>query len=324
MERRGFLWGMGATAAAVAAGVGPAWAQGGDVSRIVFPFGAGGGGDLVSRTVAEALATELNRTFVVENRTGADGRIGIQAVKAAPPDGKTFLITTGPTMWLYPMTKDNVGYDPFGDFEPIGQIALFEFCFAVPKDSPHKTLKDVAVWAKANPDKATYALPGAGTIPHFIGVSLAKAFGGPMRHLAYRGGAPAITDLVGNQIPLSVGTLADALAQHQAGSIRILATSGTKRSQFTPDVPTIIESGFDVSGDAWYGMWAPKGTAKAQTDVVGAALRKLLTRTDVKERLFKAGLVATGTNGDDLVAMMKANVARWKPVIEAGGDEMKK
>ena len=139
-----------------------------------------------------------------------------------------------------------------------------------------------------------------------------------------RGGAPAINDLVGNQIPLSIGTLADALAQHQAGAIRILATAGKTRSQFTQDVPTIIESGYDVSGDAWYGMWAPKGTPKAETNAVNAALRKVLVKPEIKERLFKAGLVATGSGSDELVAMMKDNVARWKPVIDAGGDEMKK
>jgi tripartite-type tricarboxylate transporter receptor subunit TctC len=227
-------------------------------------------------------------------------------------------------MWLYPMTKDNVGYDPFADFVPVTQIALFEFCFAVPKDSPLKSMAEVAAWVKANPDKATYALPGAGTIPHFIGISLAKAFGGDMRHLAYRGGAPAIQDLVANQIPLSIGTLADALAQHQAGTIRILATSGAARSQFTPDVRTLKESGFDVVGDAWYGVWAPKGTPAAETDVMGAALRKVLARPEIKERLLKVGLVATGTSADELVAMMRRNVATWKPIIEAGGAEMRK
>lgn len=322
--RRQTLAGGAALVAAMQIAGSGARAQSGDVSRIIFPFGAGGGGDFTSRTIADAIGPELKRSFIVENRTGADGRIGIMAAKTAAPDGKTWLITTGPTMWLYPMTKDNVGYDPFADFEPVAQLSLFEFCVAVPKESPIKSLKELAAWVKANPDKATYALPGAGTIPHFIGVSLGKAFGVSMRHLAYRGGAPAINDLVGNQIPISVGTLADALAQHQAGTIRIIATSGKKRSVFTPDVPTIEEAGFDVSGDAWYGMWAPKGTPKAEIDTMTAAIGKALARADVKERLFKAGLVATGTDGAALTAMMRDNVTRWNPVIEAGGAEMKK
>jgi tripartite-type tricarboxylate transporter receptor subunit TctC len=307
-----------AAAAASAVGGAPARSQS-DVVRMIFPFGAGGGGDSSLRVLTEQLTTELKRTFIVDNRTGADGRIGIQAVKGAAPDGKTFLYTTGPTMWLYPMTKEKVDYDPFADFEPIAQVATFDFCVAVPKDSPLKTLKDVGAWAKANPDKAVYALPGAGTIPHFVGVSLAKAFGADMRHLAYRGGAPAMSDLVGNQIPLSVGTLADALQQHRAGTVRIIATTGKTRSSFTPEVPTIIESGFDVTGDAWYGFWAPKGTPKAETDALGNAVRKILATPAIKERFLTLGLVATGTSPDDLVATMRDSVKIWKPVIEAGG-----
>jgi tripartite-type tricarboxylate transporter receptor subunit TctC len=322
-SRRDVLLTSAAGLAALATGS-PAKAQlAGEVSKIIFPFGAGGGGDAITRLMAEAVGTDLKRTFIVENRTGADGRIGIQAVKAAAPDGKTYLITTGPTMWLYPMTKTNVGYDPFADFEPVAQIAVFDFCFAVPKDSPLKTMKDVAAWVKANPDKATYALPGAGTIPHFIGVSLAKAFGADMRQLAFRGGAPAIQELVGNQIPLSIGTLADALAQHQAGTIRILATTGKTRSQFTPDVPTLQESGFDIVGDAWYAVFAPKSTPVAETAALGDALRKVLQRPDIKERLLKVGLVATGSSADELTAMMRSNIAIWKPVIEAGGEAMR-
>ena len=209
------------------------------------------------------------------------------------------------------------------DFEPVGQIALFEFCFAVPKDSPHKTMKDVAAWVKANPDKATYALPGAGTIPHFIGVSWPRRSGAdaPSRLSRRRAGDSGSR----RQPDPAVGRHAGGRAGAASG--REHPHSGDKRARrgrsSRPTCRRIIESGFDVSGDAWYGMWAPKGTPKPEIDAMAAALKKVLDRADLKERLMKSGLVATGTDGTALVNMMRENVALWKPVIDAGGEAMR-
>lgn len=320
MHRRGFIV-SGASALSLSGGVSRAAAQVG-VTKLVFPFSAGGGGDALCRAIAEKMGSILGRSIIVENRTGADGRIGINAVKAAPPDGQTILVTTGPTMWLMPIVHKAPGYDPFSDFEPVSQLALFDFCVAVSNASGIKSIAELTAWAKANPDKATYAIPGAGTIPHFIGVALGKAIGVDMKRLPYRGGAPAINDLVGGQIALSVGTLADALQQHRGGNIRIVAVSGEKRSQFLPDVPTLTESGYDVVGDAWYGMWLPKGTPKAALAPIEKAAAEAIADAGVKTRLEAIGLVPTGTSADHLTAIMRANVARWQPIIEASGYRM--
>jgi tripartite-type tricarboxylate transporter receptor subunit TctC len=321
MDRRTALIG-GGGALAVAAFGRRLLAQTGAVTRIVFPFGAGGGGDSLCRVLAEQAGALLGRSFIVENRTGADGRIGINSVRTAPADGTTFLVTTGPTMWLMPLVHKAPGYDPFGDFEPVSQLALFEFCISVANTTGIKSMGEMAAWVKANPDKATYAIPGAGTLPHFIGVSLSKAFGVDMRRLPYRGGAPAINDLVGGQVPLSVGTVADALQQHRAGNILAIATTGAGRSQFMPEVPTLKEAGYSIVADAWYGMWAPKGTPTKEVAEMSQAMATILARPEVKTRLEGFGLVATGTSAARLVEIMREQVARWQPVIEESGYRM--
>jgi len=321
MDRRAVLAGGGAALA----GVGLAarlQAQPRALTRIVFPFAAGGSGDGLCRLLAEELGARLDRSFIVENRTGADGRIGINAVRTAPADGTVFLVTTGPTMWLMPLVHKAPGYDPIADFRPVTQLALFEFCLSVANATGISSMADFVAWVKANPDRATYAIPGVGTIPHFIGVRLANAIGVDLRRLAYRGGAPAISDLIGGQIPLSIGTVADALQQHRAGTIRTIATTGGTRSQFMPEVPTLKDSGYDIVADAWYGMWAPRATPPDLVGEIAAAMLAILAKPEVKRRLAALGLIATGTSGARLSEIMAEQVARWKPVLDETGYRM--
>lgn len=308
---------------AAALHAGPVSAQaGGAPIRIVFPFAAGGGGDALARIVAERLSPALNRSVIVENRTGADGRIGIGAVKAAAPDGETLLMTTGPTMWLMAIVHKSPGYDPFKDFEPISQLVRFEFCIAVAANTGITSIKELVAWAKANPDKATYGLPGAGTIPHFTGVAFSKLIGVDMRRLPYRGGALAMNDLVAGQIPISVGTLADALQQHRADKIRILAVTSRTRSPFLPDVPALVETGYNLEGDAWYGLWAPAKTPKEIVDRVNAAVVAALKDEGVKKRVEAVGLIPTGTDPAGLTAIMRENTERWGPIVKETGYTM--
>lgn len=321
LDRRSVIAGSAATVAAAMAPPAIAQSSGAPI-KLVFPFGAGGGGDALARTIAERLGPALNRSVIVENRTGADGRIGINAVKAAPPDGDTLLMTTGPTMWLMPLVHKAPGYDPFTDFAPISHLASIEFCIAVANNTGLKSVAELVAWAKANPDKATYGLPGVGTIPHFLGVALSKQIGVDMRRLPYRGGAPAMTDLVGGQIPLAVSPLADALPQHRAGQVRILAVASKTRSPFVPDIPTLIESGFRIDGDAWYGLWAPAKTPAETIARLGTATIAAMREADVKKRLETLGLVVTGTTSARLVEIMRENTAQWEPIIKESGYRM--
>lgn len=295
---------------------------GGAAIKLVFPFAAGGGGDALARVIAEKLGPALGRTVIVENRTGADGRIAIQSVKAAAPDGDTLLMTTGPTMWLMPLVHKAPGYDPFSDFEPVSHLTSIEFCIAASNASGLKSLPELAAWAKANPDKATYGIPAVGTIPHFIGVALAKQVGVDMRRLPYRGGALVMNDLVAGQIPMAVVALSDAIQQHRGGTVRIIAIPSRSRSPFLPDVPTFMEGGFSIDGEAWYGLWAPKGTPSAVVERINAAVVATIKDPDVKKRLDTFGLVPTGTTPARLVEIMRENTAQWAPIVKESGYTM--
>jgi tripartite-type tricarboxylate transporter receptor subunit TctC len=322
VQRRTVLKGLGAGALALSL-PGQAVAQiGGAPLKFVFPFGAGGAGDALTRTIADKIGLSLGRTTIVENKTGADGRIGIQSVKSATADGDTVLLTTGPTMWLYPMVHAAPGYDPYADFAPISRLARIEFCVAVANNTNLKTMAELAAWVKANPDKAVYGVPGAGTIPHFTGDRLSKALGVDMRRVPYRGNAPAITDLVGGQVPIVIGTLADALQQHRAGTVKMLAVVSKERSPFVPDVPTLKELGYDVVGDAWYGLWTPANTPADRIAKLNAATVAALGMADVREKLQSFGLVSAPSTPEELAANMKSDAAIWGDVIKASGFRM--
>lgn len=287
--------------------------------RLVFPFAAGGSGDALARLLAEHLRTGLGVPVMVENKTGAAGRIGVQAVRGAPPDGSTILLTPIAPVAVYQHVYDPLGYDPVADFEPLAQVATFEFAVAVGPQVPAKTLKELVDWVRTNPGAANYGTPAAGTLPHFFAVSFARASNLDLRHVGYRGSAAALTDLVGGQISMVFTTTSDLLEMHKAGRIRILATSDQQRSPLLSDIPTFKEEGYAIQGTAWYAMYAPAKTppevVARLNDVIVAALR----RPEFKERLLALGLYATGTSPDELAKIQKADSERWAPAIKASG-----
>src|SRR3954470_3316506 len=244
MKRRDFL--ARSAACSLAALTGQALAQSGPLTKIVFPFAAGGGGDALCRLLAQHIAPLLDRNIIVENRTGGDGLIGIKAVKGTNPDGGTILVTTGPTMYLLPMVEKEPSFDPLKDFIPVSQLARFEFVFVASPSIGVTDFKQLVAWIKANPSKASYGVPSSGTIPHFTGWQVEKVLGLSMTRVPYRGSAPIITDLVAGHLPFAVTTLSDTDTQHRSGGIRIVAVSGPTRSPFLQDVPTIRESGVDL------------------------------------------------------------------------------
>jgi tripartite-type tricarboxylate transporter receptor subunit TctC len=318
MDRRQFVFGY--TAAVTLAGSARfANAQSSNTIRIIFPYAAGGSGDATVRLIADKMQASLNQPVVVENRTGGAGRIGVSAVKNAPPDGLTLLYTPFAAVTIYPFVYKTLDYDPFTDLRPVAQICTFDFGLAVGPSVPAKTPKELVAWLKANPDKAQFGSPGAGALPHFFGLMFGKAAGIEMTHIAYKGGTPAIADLLGGQIPMVSSTASEFLDLHKAGKLRVIATSDVERSLGFPDVPTFKESGIDIVGTSWYGMFAP---AKTPDDVVARldkAIVSAVKSPDVAERLIGFGLNPTGTSPDELGRIQKAHAALWKPVIEASG-----
>jgi len=297
----------------------PAGAQSAETIRIVYPFSAGGSGDTLARLLAEHLRISLDVPVIVENRTGAQGRIGVQAVKAAAPDGKTLLLTPVAPMSIYQHVYKSLGYDPIADFQPLSQVATFDFAIAVGPQTPAKSLSELVAWLKANPDKGSYGIPAAGSLPHFFGVLFGRTAGLDLRHVGYRGSAATLTDLIAGQLPIVVTTTSDLLEQHRAGRIRVLATSDRQRSPFLPDIPTFKEAGYDILGTGWYGVFAPAGLAADRVEKLSAALAAAVKVPQTKERLLTLGLQPTGTTAAELGRIQKADSELWAPAVKASG-----
>jgi tripartite-type tricarboxylate transporter receptor subunit TctC len=287
--------------------------------RIIMPFAAGGSGDSLARLVAAQVEEALDRPVIVENKPGADGRIGIEAAKKATPDGSTLLVTPIAPMSVYPHVYKSLPYDPFLDFRPISQLATFEFGIAVGPDVPASNVGELVAWLKANPAKTSYGTPAAGTLPHFFAVMFAQAAGLAMTHVPYRGSGMAINDLVGGHIPMVFSSNDGLSVQHKAGRIRVLATSGLVRSPFLPDVPTFREAGYDIEGVGWFGLFAPARTPDHLVHELSDVVVNALRRHDVRERVLALGLQPTGTAPERLGEIQRADAEGWAPAVRASG-----
>ncbi len=317
MDRRSFMAGCAGLSLSMIAK--DAFGESGPLTKMIFPFAAGGGGDTLCRLLAQQVGQLMDRTVIVENRTGGDGLIGIKTVKNASPDGATILVTTGPTMYLLPMVETEPSFDLNKDFVPVSLLARFEFGVVVGPAVDAKDFKGFVAWLKANPSKATFGVPSNGTIPHFTGSKLEQVLGVPMTRVAYRGSAPVINDLIGGHLPFGIVTIADAIPQHRAGGVKILAVSSAERSPFLPEVPTLKESGIDLVADAWYGMWLPAGSSHEFASQLSVAVATSLAKPDVREKLLAIGLIPVGTTPDGLAQELAANTALWQPIVKATG-----
>src|SRR5229473_7918059 len=317
MDRRDFIAGCVGLSLTVKAGA--ALGQSGPLTRIIFPFAAGGGGDALCRVVAQQLGQPLDRNVIVENRTGGDGLIGIKSVKGAAPDGSTILVTTGPTMYLLPMTEVTPSFDTAKDFVPVSLLARFEFAVVASPAIDARDFKQFVTWLKANPGKATFGVPSNGTIPHFTGSKLEQVLGIPLTRVPYRGSAPIINDLVGGHLPFGITTIADAIPQHRAGGVKILAVSSAERSPFLPEVPTLKENGIELVADAWYGMWLPAGSSQQFARQLSAAVITALAKPEAREKLLAIGLIPVGSTPEGLTQELAANTAFWQPIVKATG-----
>ncbi len=287
--------------------------------RIIFPFVGGGSGDALTRLLADQLSAELQRPVIVEQRPGAGGRIGVQAVKSATPDGNTLLMTPIAPMALYQSVYPSLEYDPVKDFQPLAQVAVFEFGIAVGKDIPARTLSELVSWIKANPSRANYGIPGAGTLPHFFGVRFSRAIGIDLQPVPYKGGVAALTDLLGGQIPMMIHSINELAEMHKAEKIRVLAISSKERSAFLPDVPTFRETGYDIEGTGWFGLFIPAKTPADIVDRLNGIIVAALAKADIKARILTLGLQPTGTSPEAFAKILQDDIALWAPAVKASG-----
>ena len=316
MDRRQLLIGVGASAGALLDG--PALAAGGTM-KFIYPYAPGSGGDILCRLLADSLQKTLGVSAIVENKTGADGRIGVREVKYAAPDGSTLLYTPFGTMVLFPTVFKDLPYDAFTDFTPVTQVVAYDFGLAAGPMAKLQTLAELVTWMKANPDKSNVGVPGLGALPHLLPVKFAADAGVKITAVPFKGTAPALSSVMAGQIPLVCSPLGDLVAQAKAGNITLLATSGKTRNAFTSDVPTFMEQGYKFSGSGWYGIFAPAKTPAAEIDKLNKALVETIRSEAFQARARALWLAPTGTTPAELGAIQKEDFERWAPVIKAAG-----
>ncbi|CAN7400385.1 Bug family tripartite tricarboxylate transporter substrate binding protein [Bradyrhizobium sp. LjRoot220] len=287
--------------------------------RIVLPYPAGGVGDTAARMIADSMRKKLNRTVIVENKAGAAGRLGVQSVKDAAADGTVLLFTPIAPMALFPHVYDNLAYDPVRDFQPISQVGTYDLAVAVGANVPARTLKELIAWLKVNPAQAAYGTPAAGSLPHFFAVLFAREAGIELRHVAYKGNPQAITDLIGGHLPMFFTSTQDLVEAHNAGRIRVLATSGRERSVVMREVPTFMEGGYGIRGEGWYGMYVPARTPAAVVSQLNQAVVEAVRSPEFGGRLSQLGVQATGTSAEEFARLEKSDSELWGPVVKASG-----
>ena len=299
-------------------GVGAALAQDKPV-RILVGFAPGGTADIVARLVADKLKDSLGQPVIVENRAGATGRIAAEALKNAPADGSAIMLAPIGAIVVAPQAYKSNPFDTLKDFAPLSHAANLHLAIAVANNTPAKTLKEYIAWAKANKDKAFYATSGAGTLPHFLGLLLAREAGIELTHVPYKGAAAYQGELISGMIPAAFDAMGDLSEYHKAGKLRILATAGATRSGAMPDIPTMREEGFNVQGDAWFGFFAPTGTPKAVLDKYAAAIRAAVMAPDVSARLANLNMEPVGGTPDEFAAVVRRDWDKWGAVVRASG-----
>jgi tripartite-type tricarboxylate transporter receptor subunit TctC len=318
-NRRRVTGALGAVAASLAVPAGRAHAQDRPPLKLMVGFAPGGSADIVARLLAERMRVELNQPVLVENRPGAAGRIALEAVKVAAPDGQTLAVLPSGPMVVLPHVFRKLGYDPFKDFTPIAQVCSFQFDIVSGPASNVKSIADMAAKAKADPASATFGSSGNGTLPHFLGVMLADAAKIPLTHVPFQGGAPAVQALMGGHIGYTIDTLVETMEMYRAGKVKVVAVTGPKRSPQMPEVPTLKEQGVDMEATGWFAVYGPAGMAPDVVRRLNQAANAVLKDPAAIEKLSRLGLEPVGSTPEQLAAAHRADYARWEKPIKATG-----
>jgi tripartite-type tricarboxylate transporter receptor subunit TctC len=322
IHRRHFVQLAGAASAALLA---PTWAQSTkppvpDVAKIITGFPPGGTLDVLARRVADRLRGRYAGTVLVENKPGAGGQIGVLTLKSSPADGTSLLVTPSSMLSIYPYTYPKLQYQ-VDDVAPVSLGAMMDHGLAVGPGAPDSvhTLEDLLQWWRTNPTSANYGSPGAGSMPHLVGVLMSQLTKLDLRHIAYRGTVPGMQDLLGGQIPAFWGPIGDYLQYAKTGKLRVLAIAGGKRSPFLTQVPTLQELGYPLKVSEWYGFFMPGKVANATLQQASEALRWALAQSDVIEVGKQYGLEVKSSTPTELGALLKADAQQWRGLIKQTG-----
>ena len=288
--------------------------------RILVPIAAGSQGDRLTRLVADRMRTGLGQPIIVENVTTAFGRAAVNQAKAAPPDGNTLICAALAIMVAFPLSDKTVTYDPIRDFVAVSRAVNYDLAVAVGPATTARSLKQYLDLVKADPKvQGAYAVPGLGGLSHLFGVMVQAAAGVEFTFVPYKGPAATLPDVLGGRIPAVGGPLADFSALHQSGKLRVLATSGPRRSSVLPEVPTFRELGFNVDSQAWYAFFAPAQTPKEIVDRLNQAIVGALNVQEVRDQLLHSGFEAAPSTPAEMAGIVKADWDKWGEVIRLSG-----
>jgi tripartite-type tricarboxylate transporter receptor subunit TctC len=285
--------------------------------KLLVGYSAGGGADLVARALADSLQTRLKTTVIVENRPGAGGALAAQALKAAPADGSTFMVTSDQFL-ITPMTLQSAGYDALHDFQPVAGVSTFDICLAVNASVVNaRTLKDYLALAAKDAKLASYGVPAHGSLPQFYGYVAGKSAGVALQPVPYRGGVPMMVDLVAGHVPAAVGPCREMMEPYKSGKVRFLAS--VQKVGWAPEVPTFADSGIDVGPSNWQAVFASAKVPAAQIDLVQNAIRDALAETGLRDRIASAGFVPQFFPRKQVIQMSTEATRLWSVRIRESG-----
>ncbi|MDB5749528.1 MAG: hypothetical protein JWP72_4376 [Massilia sp.] len=287
---------------------------------IVVPFSAGGTTDILARVVGQYMSKDLGQTVLVDNRAGAGGNIGAQAVARAAPDGYTLLMGTVGTHAINQSLYKKLAFDPVKDFTPLSRVALVPNLLVVNPSQPYKNVKEMIAYAKANPGKVTFGSSGNGSSIHLSGELFKQMAGVDMQHVAYRGSAPALTDLLGGQIAVMFDNMPSAISHVKGGKLRALAVTTPKRSPALPNVPTIAEAGVPgYEATSWFGLLAPARTPAPVVARLNASILKALADPEVKKKMAEQGAEPHGEKPEQFAQFIQGETAKWGKIVKQSG-----
>lgn len=291
--------------------------------KLVVPFSAGGSTDTVARIIAEKLTPRVGQAVIVENRAGAGGSTGSDAVAKSAPDGYTALVGTSSTMAILPYLYRKPPYDPNKDFAPVVLLGTADIMVVVNSEVPVKSVRELLAFAKANPGKLTFASGGNGSISHLLGEYFKSMAGVDLLHVPYKGDAQMVTDLIGGQVNMAFGTAVAFLPHVKSGKVRALAVTNPKRSTTQKDLPTVSESGVPgYEAVQWFGIAVPTGTPAEAIQRMNTEVRAILAMPDVQKRFAELGFDIVGGPPEEFAQFLRSENAKWKKIAEIAGTKL--
>lgn len=288
--------------------------------RTIVPFPAGGGTDIVARDVTQKMTATTKWTFVIDNKPGSGGNLGIDTAAKAPADGYNLVIGQTSNLAINPSLYSKLPYDPVKDLTPIGLIGNAPLVLVVAMDSPFKTLADVVKAAKAQPGHINYATSGNGTVAHLATELFQREAGVKLTHIPYKGASQGINDVIGGQVQLYMSSVPTLLGHIKNGKLRPLAVTAAKRTDDLPQTPTVAESGYKgFEAVTWFGVLGPAKLPAAVVSTVNAELNKALNSPDLRKKLEDQGLNVTPGSSDEFGKLIKTDIAKWAPVVKDSG-----